>query len=308
MLTRQLSRLVALQALILILGAYVRGEGMDDSTAANSGGKGTDVSTYKQPFAIPLAGAVPPVKPLSTVNDEFTIQKPAAPLGGFVMPEPKWVEWDVDDVLSASYVDPRLQLLQLAGNGEKQWAGRYEALPVPVIGQTMSYFLIARLFNAFVDNGGANFTDLLAGMLLCEDIAANPSTSGFVSIHQRFARIGDVMEGNIQATEWASFDGIALPDGEINCGWPLQFVRAQISTQVTAGPVYATTLTLTASADGIGWQPVSRYELDHPIRQVALAQRATGETPFSTYFDFIRHFEPGLPVNMAASFQQLGSV
>lgn len=295
--TYYLARFVALQALVIVLLSAAMGGGGERRETVSS--------SYLQPYLKPIAGDVPPLHP-TPYNDEFDAQQPTENVA-WVQPASKWVPWDPGGVMTFALIDPRIRMLEVMGEGEKQWYGRYQALPVPAVGSFAVYHLYARALNSRI-NTGNNFADQLFGMVLAEDLETDPETSTMFSIHSRLARIGTVMEGNTQATEWAGYDSIALPDGEINCGWPMQYFRARVSTDVTPGPTYNTEIRMDASADGIGWQPVTRYTgLSIPIRHVALAQRSIGEVSFNTYFDFIRMTEDEIGVLTAARFQHFGA-
>lgn len=283
-----------------------------DVAAANGGGeKGRSSVTanpYIQAFAVPVSGLVPPNKP-SQYNDEFAAQRPLLGGGPFVQLASKWTQWDPGDVMGTCAINPYIGMMILTGSGEKQWYGAFQPLPLPVQGQAVNYVLIARALNFNIPQGASNYTDQLFGMLLAENLVAEPETSNLYSVHSRIARIGTVAEGNTQAMEFAGYDSIGvLPDGEINAGWPMQYLRADVQSSVNAG-VYNTTIRMLASADGIGYQRLAEYSaLDHAIRHVALAQRVSGEINLETVFDFIRHMDTEDEIGMAARYQQLGSV
>ena len=111
----------------------------------------------------------------------------------------------------------------------------------------------------------------------------------FISIHANSARIAGVMQAQMEATYWNSYNDPNAPVGNVQCGFPLTFVRARIQTLNSFDTGFNSTLAFDVSADGAGWTPV--YELPNApllFRQVLFAQRSSGDVDFTTYFDFVR--------------------
>lgn len=285
-------------------------------SAAIGGGKGETMgSDYLQSYSVPFAGAVPPNKP-SVYNDEFTRQRPLSSVPPYVALDSKWSVWDpsVDSPFSFVGIDVHRAMALLTGGGSgKDWFGIYEDMPLPVVGApALNYVLYGRSMLGYVEGPEAlDYGDLLTGLILGENLRAAPTTSPLWTIQQRYAKVGSVAEGSIESGTWANYSALDAPEGEIDCGWPLQYLRARVRSIATLGPVYETDIYFDASPDGIGWQPVAGFEaIPSAIRHAGFGMRSTTERPFGCYYDFFRWFpQPaGDYASTAGHRQELGSV
>jgi len=278
-----------------------------------SGGEETTMgrSSYLQSYAVPLSGNVPPVKP-SRYNDEFAAQRPATVADpAFVSLASKWTTWDHGSALdNEPRINPRQQVMQLIGRGNKQWCGTYEELPLPTEGNPVAYLLYVRAMNSYIGgNGTEDYPDLYYGLTLGEDLSDPDFT--FQGIYGRIQRTGDSISGDTVAAGWFTWDApLPAEGGVLAAGWPAQYLRAEVSSSVLAS-VYDTTITFAASMDGIGYQDVFRYDdLPFPVRHAGLGQRSIDGRNLQTIFDSIRLFELDATLNFDtyARLQQLGSV
>jgi hypothetical protein len=267
-------------------------------------------SPYLQPYSMPANADVPPNKP-SIYNDEFTAQRPTSEVDpSFVALASKWTTWDVADLGAIAAINPRLQMLHLIGGGsEKAWLGVYESLPLPTADEPfISYALFARALNSFV-NASGDFAEVYWGMLLGEDLSDD--TLELYAIQSQIARVTATLSGRTEAALWPAYDAAApTADGEMNCGWPATYLRAAVSSTFNGVDDYTTSIRLSASVDGLGFQEVARYSgLQVPMRHVALAQRSNPDAgQLHTLFDFVRLFEGESDISTTGRIQQIGSV
>jgi hypothetical protein len=266
-------------------------------------------SPYLQPYSMPANPDVPPNRP-SIYNDEFTAQKPTSEDPSFVDLNPKWLTWDIGELLSIAAINPRMQMLHvIGGGGAKEWAGVYEVLPLPTAAEPfISYALFARGFNSFVNQVG-DFAPVQFGMLLSEDFTDDAMQ--FHAIQASIGRDSATLTGAIAASLWPAYDAAEpVSDGEMSSGWPATYWKASVSSTFNGDDDYTTSLRLEASIDGLGFQLVHRYSaLDYPLRHVALAQRSNTEAgQLHTMFDFIRLFEGESDISTTGRIQQIGSV
>lgn len=269
-------------------------------------------SSYRQSWVKPIAGDVPPLKP-TIYDDEFSAQRPLA--AGFppgvvlVQPSSKWTEWDPGAVSSYfAAIEPRSQMLWLGGNGDKQWSGMFEALPLPAAGETLTYTLTVRAllgeYNRFDDHGPYAW-----GLVLGENLVLEPDTSGLWAVYNRSSRVGTDLAVATEAATFVSYDAPPVADGAVVGAYP--YLRAKVATENELG-VYNTQLRFFASVDGLSWFPLAEYvDLALAIRHAALAKQTTANQPFNALFDFIRSSDPAdetAAVLDGGSFQRFGTV
>jgi hypothetical protein len=273
-----------------------------------------------QSYSIPFDARVPPVYPASIINDEFRAQSPTVPdtLGTphpYVSLDPKWVRFAPGGGMIASFIDPQRQMLILSGTPEKKWTGVMQNLPQPAVGEEneIGYTLVTRMLNAQVQVSlNDNYGPIQFGMLLGQDLVGDPEGSPLWAICSELTRTGSTLTGRSLAATAIAYDAPLSEDG-LSELQPFQFLAAQVlSVQPTLG-VWETEIGLSVSADGVFFQRLRYYpDLDVPIQQVVLAQRAATTTSILTAADFIRLYplvagDDDLSLTVGQTLQQ-GSV
>lgn len=150
-------------------------------------------SAYRQYYETPF-NPVTPSGVGNSLDDSFDNTRPqwtdeetSEPLPGFALLEEKWREWDPAEVLQFSGVDTRMQLALLRTNGDKEWCGYYQPLPLPGnVGTSveLAIYLGIQLASAVPAGGDENVDmgPLPFGLVLGEDFDTLPDTSGFVVV------------------------------------------------------------------------------------------------------------------------------
>jgi hypothetical protein len=247
---------------------------------------------YRQPTYVPFDPATAPLNP-HALSDEFTAKRPGIlNVPGFALLDPKWVVWDPGDVLTFSALDVRRQMLLLRTDGDKQWAGVMQNLPIPTVNGTSTEFaLYTRCMFADVEAGAATFQSQ-AALLLGEDLVGSPDTSFLFSAELTTAVDGGsppvTVSGQLSS---ASYSGYDMPGGLLAQGAaPTNlYFRVRIKQLLTGGPTWTTTAVHEVSFDGIGWVPMTAAASGNvPYRQVALAVQSRNNTETAAYFDFFR--------------------
>jgi hypothetical protein len=251
------------------------------------------MSGYRQPYNLPFNPSNAPLQG-NARNDEFNAKRPAivgAP--NFIQVDPKWQTYDPGGVLTFAGVDPQREMLMLSTNGDKQICGLRIDLPVPtVVGESVSYALYTSVFFAqFEANVTAEQTTRMdAGIVLCEDIQANPDTSfmylngiALVTQTNTFA----IAESVGIVENFIAFDDPGTGLAESAFGTP-SAVRFRMRQTLVSPGVYS----VTAYADqsnGVGWVPMTQSAGGNVLyRQMLLGIRSVGGIGVSALFDYFR--------------------
>lgn len=271
-----------------------------------------------QSYAVPFDPRVPPVYPASTINDEFRAQNPSLtdpfdPTLVYVVLDPKWSQYAPGGIF-ASVIDPTRQMALITGSVEKAWCGIMQDLPLPPVAddEPISYTIIARMLNAFIQSGENDDTGPLSyGLLFGENMRSAPTTTPLWTLCSQLTRSsGGIGAATITAAQ-ADFSAPILPDGVSNYGPPNVWFSARVMSAQTAPGVFDTDLVFSVSENGESWQKIWYYTLGNvALRQFALAQRSLNGVGMGTWADFVRYYpyQSGDDKPIVGQLLQLGSV
>jgi hypothetical protein len=265
--------------------------------AAGSGtAKGETMPTsYFESFSVPFDPRVPPIYPASTLSDEFRAQSPSLlSMPGFVAIDPKWTKFEPGSIkLAGVGIEPQRQMLLLSGSAPKNWNGVMQDLPIPIVGETLNYSIVARGLNAFVQADAlADYAVMSWGLLLGENMRVAPTTTDLWGCFAQLSRTSNAIAAATMTSGPIAYDSPAGHDS-IWDGVALNWFRADVQIHQVSPGVFTTNLAFHVSESGASWQNLYVYSLDVPLRQFALAQRsqAIDDGPnvgLGTWFDLVR--------------------
>lgn len=251
------------------------------------------MSNYRQPTTIAFDAATAPTNP-NALNDEFAASRPGIlNQPGFAVLDPKWHTWDPGGVLTFKAIDVRRQMLLLRSNGDKQWCGIMQNLPLPAVGHTVDCTIYARVAFADIDTVDA-FSPISAGIVLGRDLVGAPDTSFFGTVE--LGALKQDMGGGVLSSQgaaacqtYAGFDVPGTPYAEIPYVTD-GYMRLRLRQALAAGPVWSVDVFAEFSiSGGIGWLPMTdALSGSVPYRQVALGVRSVAGNEVGHYFDFFR--------------------
>jgi hypothetical protein len=248
------------------------------------------VSNYRQPTTIAFDAATAPQQP-NGLNDEFSASRPGIlNLPGFAVLDPKWHTWDPGGVLTFKSLDVARQMLLMRTNGDKQWAGVMQNLPLPAVGHSVECAIYARVAFADIDTDDT-FDPVSAGIILGEDLVASPDTSALRSVELVTVKAGNpaTIQPAIMSQAYAGYDFPGTVFGQLTIPQDA-YIRVRIKQALAAGPVWTVDAYWDVSnSAGIGWMPLAdQIGAIVPYKQVAIAARSLGGVEVGHYFDFFR--------------------
>jgi hypothetical protein len=290
----------------------------------------TMTSNYRQAiYDIPYSGLVPPsIVGALPLDDDFSNPRPQKFISGTLFPgyaelAPKWKIFDPGPVIDFAGVDTRLQMALLTGAPSKAWGGIYQDLPdafIPtVVGQGASVTIYLRSTLAFIDNNVDAYAGLKYGLLLGQDLTGSPSTSPIIAAHASLTRAPDPLDsapavnGFVQASSFASFDGAALPAGR-SYAWPASaYTRIRLDQAMNGIGDFSFQWSADTAAYGNDWttlfNAVQVTGQPAPWKSVGFGINGDGNA-FGVYFDFFRVMAQSIGDNIRTigGTQQLGAV
>jgi hypothetical protein len=248
------------------------------------------VSNYRQPTTIAFDAATAPQQP-NALNDEFSQGRPGIQnLPGFSVLDPKWHTWDPGGVLTFKAIDVRRQMLLMRTNGDKQWAGVMQNLPLPAVGHSVEVAIYARVAFADIDTDDT-FDPMSAGIILGEDLVLHPDTSALRSVELVTVKAGNpaTVQPAIMSQGYVSYDFPGTVFGQLTIPQDA-YLRVRLKQALAAGPVWTVDAYFDVSPSlGVGWVPLAdQLGAIVPYKQVAIAGRSNAGVEVGHYFDFFR--------------------
>jgi hypothetical protein len=263
-------------------------------------------SPYRQTsYDLPFNGAVAPGGVGSSLSDDFSNSRPAyldgadAVVPGFCELQEKWNTWDPGDVLQFDGVDARLQMALLQSTGLKQWAGKFQQIPLPTaIGESVDYHFYARLMLAQAADTDASpdIGPFQICLFVGDNLLTNPEAGGFFAVGieaQRTDSPPSSSYGNVIAVTYAAYNSIGNQRSSGQEGpWPsCTYFRIRLRQTRDTEFQYTSLLACEFGVTGVDWMPLVTMEPSinaTPIYQsVGLALNGMG-SQVGGYFDFFR--------------------
>lgn len=249
------------------------------------------MSNYRQPTTIAFDAATAPTNP-NALSDEFAASRPGIlNQPGFAVVDPKWKLWDPGSVLTFKAIDVRRQMLLLRTNGDKQWCGLMQNLPLPAVGHSVELAIYARIAFADIDTDDT-FDPTSGAIILGEDLVAHPDTSALRSVELSVQKTGSpptILAPSVVSQTYGGFDFPGTPLALSPYAQDV-YLRVRLKQALAAGPLWTIDAYWDVSmSDGIGWMPlVDQIGGSVPYKQLAIGVRSQANVEVGHYFDFLR--------------------